>query len=92
MGCTHAYEYRIARSVRWKCASCGEYMLALVWEDSTGRFVFEDRPLACPRCTTLRGFFGVLAELGGAARSTTEFMRLVAQLLERVAAEHASCN
>jgi len=67
-------------------------MLALASEDSTGRFVQEERPLLCPRCATLRSLFSALAELDDVARSTAEFMRLTAQLFQAIVAEHTDCG
>ena len=79
------YEYRVAKSVEWKCTRCGEYMLALLWEDTTGRFADELRPLLCPRCASVRDFFQVIAELCEVSRNTAEFIKLTAQLLQFVA-------
>jgi DNA-directed RNA polymerase subunit RPC12/RpoP len=80
-----SYEYRVARSAEWKCTRCGEYMLALWWEDDTGRFADEKEPLICPRCASVRDFFRAVAELCEVSRNTAEFMRLTAQLVQAVA-------
>ena len=79
------YEYRVARSVEWKCTRCGEYMLSLWWEDSTGRFADEKAPLLCSKCASVKDFFRAIAELSDIARSTSEFIKLTAQLLQAVA-------
>jgi len=60
-------------------------MIALMYEDDTGRFVQEVEPLLCPRCSSVRTFFSALTELGERARSAAEFMNLLAQLLREVA-------
>jgi hypothetical protein len=82
---TTAYEPRVRRSVTWKCTKCGEYMVSLWWEDDRGYFADEREPLLCPQCATVRDFFWAVAELSDTARSVSEFIKLLTQLMQFVA-------
>jgi DNA-directed RNA polymerase subunit RPC12/RpoP len=47
---------------RYRCVKCGGDIVSLVITDESGRFVYREEPLICPRCGTLEEAIINLAE------------------------------
>jgi DNA-directed RNA polymerase subunit RPC12/RpoP len=62
-GIDREVEYVVTVSVAYECIECHEKMIALVVRDKEEpSLVYQEEPIACPRCTPYTEAFKALAE------------------------------